>query len=388
MEDSSYLSGIPPVMQGLGIVHFGSFSTSRPCGIANAGAMLTKALVSQGHRVTIATPASGVHESSATDPSGIQTIYYRRQKSPLLFHSELDVIVNELRNRQRLDMAHLYSVFTPENEVIRRILKRHGIPYVWSPQGGLDEHIMKRGRIKKLIYWNLYEQRLMHEAAAIHCLTSREMERLRQLGYTGRTEVMGNIVDAPDSLERRPESRIIFMGRDDIHHKGLDRLVRLFGFIAKQIPGVSLHLYGCPDAGLKLANEMNAIGPYKSRIVFHSPVYDREKARALAEASVYIQASRWEGFGVSIAEAMVAGVPVMVSRECALSAFLEQSGGGRVLDDFSEAGASQVVAMLRDTEAAASLGACGMDVAGRNFSSRVIAEQMLQLYQSVLKVNA
>ena len=385
MRDALIPSGIPPVMQSLSIVHFGSFSTSRPCGVANAGAMLTKALVSQGHHVTIATPTRGVLEPAATDSLGIQTIHYRRQQSPLRFHSELDAIVIELRNRRRLDVAHLYSVFTPGNEVIRRILRKHGIPYVWSPQGGLDEHIMKRGRIKKWIYWNLYEQRLMHDAAAIHCLTSREMDRMRQLGYTGHTEVIGNIVEAAESLERRPMNRIIFMGRGDIHHKGLDRLIRLFGCIARQDPDVSLYLYGCPEAGLKLAGEMNAIGPSKSRIVFHAPVYDDEKARALAEATIYIQASRWEGFGVSIAEAMVAGVPVMVSRECALSAFLEQTGGGRVLEDFAEAGASQVVAMLRDAKAAAELGACGMDVAGRNFSARVIAGQMQQLYLSVLK---
>lgn len=105
--------------------------------------------------------------------------------------------------------------------------------------------------------------------------------------------------------------------RENFLHKGLLPFVRA----AAHLPDARFVLAGkwCDDG----IEELKAAGP---RVQFLDFVPDEELARLYARASVYVQASLHEGFGLSVAEAMTAGCIPVVTRAGSLPEVVGETG--------------------------------------------------------------
>ena len=109
--------------------------------------------------------------------------------------------------------------------------------------------------------------------------------------------------------------RVVFVGRD-APHKNLDRLVR--GFAASEFArtGAVLTLAGVDGPAVDrlgaLARESGA------HVELPGVVGQRELEQLLASAALVVQPSLEEGFGLPVAEALAAGIPVAMSTAPAL----------------------------------------------------------------------
>ncbi|MCK9352252.1 MAG: glycosyltransferase [Candidatus Paceibacterota bacterium] len=117
------------------------------------------------------------------------------------------------------------------------------------------------------------------------------------------------------SLERRPMNfpKIVFMGRIDMHSKGLDFLFGAFSKILLRFPDARLILAGTGtlsdiEAAIRVI-EMYGIGDH---VDFLGNVSGEAKLALLSEATVFVHASRFETFGISVLEALAAGIPTVV----------------------------------------------------------------------------
>jgi glycosyltransferase involved in cell wall biosynthesis len=88
--------------------------------------------------------------------------------------------------------------------------------------------------------------------------------------------------------------------------KGFDRFLAA----AEAIPNVEFHHIGKINSGIKL--------PQYPNIIYHGFVSDETFIKITSEAMVYLQLSRHEGFGCSVAEAMQLGCIPVVSDAYAL----------------------------------------------------------------------
>jgi glycosyltransferase involved in cell wall biosynthesis len=112
-----------------------------------------------------------------------------------------------------------------------------------------------------------------------------------------------------------PVERVIFVGRD-APHKNLDRLVRSFAATDFAAQGAVLTLAGVDGQSIE---QLRALGVQQgARVELPGVVTQAALEQLLASATLLIQPSLEEGFGLPVAEAMAAGIPVAVSTGGAL----------------------------------------------------------------------
>jgi glycosyltransferase involved in cell wall biosynthesis len=236
------------------------------------------------------------------------------------------VVAAPARGRGRLaalaerdvQIAHLHSVFTPPNALLARRLR---VPYVISPHGGYAPASLRRSRAPKALYGLLAERRLVDRAALRVALTEVEARDLVAFGAAGPTVVIPNGVTPPSQegdpaalrqeLGLDPHHRLLlFVGRLDVVHKGLDDLVR--GVSAA--PGWHLALVGSDFRGgaEQLRRLSRALGA-EARLIVAGPRHPRALREAFAAADCFALMSRWEGLPVSLLEALSYGLPAIVS---------------------------------------------------------------------------
>lgn len=129
---------------------------------------------------------------------------------------------------------------------------------------------------------------------------------------------------------------VLFLGR--IHpKKGCDLLIRAFARVAVHDPSLRLVMAGPDECGWqaelqKLAQELAV----NARVVWTGPLYGDLKWGAVRAADVFALSSHTENFGITVAEAMACGLPVLISKEVNIWREIESDGAGLAAADDQE----------------------------------------------------
>jgi glycosyltransferase involved in cell wall biosynthesis len=216
-----------------------------------------------------------------------------------------------------VEIVHLHSVFIPSNALLARRLR---VPYVVSPHGGYAPASLVRSRGRKAVYTWLVERRLVRGAALRFALTDDEARDLLAFGEMPIVVIPNGVSPVPRQVDpttfRRklgldPAVRmLLFVGRLDVVHKGLDLLVRAVA----AAPGwhavlVGSDFRGGADQLRSLARSLGA----EARLTLTGPRWGQALHEAFAAADCFALASRWEGLPLSLLEALAHGLPAVVS---------------------------------------------------------------------------
>ena len=169
----------------------------------------------------------------------------------------------------------------------------------------------------------------------------------------------------------------MFLGRFEIFQKGIDDLVEM----GRHAPDVDVELYGAVLPEFKDAVD-RLRGSAPGNVTFHAPVFGAEKVRLLRGASLYVQLSRFEGFPVSIGEAMTLGLPCAVSERIGLAKLFGAEGVGAVLSADPARAAAEVSSLLHDEVALGRYAVAGRDFAVRHLSPAAAASSLVDLYRA------
>ena len=139
--------------------------------------------------------------------------------------------------------------------------------------------------------------------------------------------------------------------------KDLPTLVRAFADLAREVPH-TLVLAGLAGWGTGAVAEAVAASGVAERILLAGYVPEEEKAALYTGAEVFCYPSRYEGFGLPVAEAMACGVPVVTTTGGSLP---EVAGGGALLVEPGQADAlaGALAKLLADPAERAALAARG-----------------------------
>jgi glycosyltransferase involved in cell wall biosynthesis len=160
--------------------------------------------------------------------------------------------------------------------------------------------------------------------------------------------------------------------------KGLDVLIGALG----RVPGVALVIVGAAPGDTEgIAELARDRGVEAERIVVLDTLEDDDLAAVLQGATAFLQASRAEGFGLALVEALAFGLPVIHSDAPALVEVATDAGIVIPRDDPDEADAyaGAIREVLDDSGLRARLSIAARDRA-RAFSWRDSAEKVWQLH--------
>jgi glycosyltransferase involved in cell wall biosynthesis len=259
-------------------------------------------------------------------------------------------------NAGRFDGIIMNGVWTFPGFALRGAARRARRPYGIFVHGALDPWFNRKyplKHLKKLLYWPL-QYAVLRDAAAVFFTTKTERDlaktSFRPNHWKSVVAPLGIVEDehagqdAAKEVEAfygaLPELRarrfLLFLGR--IHEKkGCDLLIEAFARVAETAPDVHLVMAGPDQMGMqtKLESRAEQLG-IADRVHWPGMIGGEIKWGALRECDALILPSHQENFGVSVAEALSAGRPVLLSYPVNIWPEIEPDGVGLADEDTME----------------------------------------------------
>jgi glycosyltransferase involved in cell wall biosynthesis len=236
------------------------------------------------------------------------------------------------------DVMVLHSGWTYHNVHAGRIARALGVPYVLEPRGAYDPHIVQRKRALKALWWRAWERDLVMGARAVHVFFPDERPHLEAIGYHGPLVVASNGVEAPEEplWDGGSGGFVLWLGRFDPQHKGLDLLLHgLSSIAASDRPQVRLHGPEWRNRKQRVKRLVQRLG-LEHWVHVGDPLYGGDKRRLLTSASGFIYPSRWDACPNSVLESVSLGVPTLAT-PYPLGRFLADRGGAFLAEAEPEA---------------------------------------------------
>lgn len=231
------------------------------------------------------------------------------------------------------DIVHLHGLWNPGLHRCAVACRRRNIPYIIAPRGMLEPWSLGQKKWKKRIARWLYQDRDLHSAAALHATAESEAEQFRRLGFRNHVIISPNGVNVPRdfSMQRRKdtessERRVLFVSR--MHpKKGVLELIEAWGRLSRKSEVTSPKSPGSWICELVYTVNGELERDYEAQVrarvaelglsghfVFTGALGDDEKWAAYARADLFVLPTYSENFGIVVAEALYAGVPVITTK--------------------------------------------------------------------------
>ena len=274
-----------------------------------------------------------------------------------------------------------FSAFAPL--VVPRRVRRLGVLQLYHLVG---MHAFRKHPLVGLIAW-LAERRVVRAYPYIVTISPSVQRAIRARAAVDTPVdcVATGVDDRYLRLEPADEPFVLYLGRIDIHTKGLDLLVSAFAQVAARRPDVELAIAGRGrEREAARLRRLVAASPARARIRVIGPVGEAEKCELLRRCRVFCMPSRYEGWGIAAIEAAAAGKPVVgtaVSGLC--DAVMDEQTGLLVAPEQPAALAAGLERLLADQDERTRLGRNARRWAQR-FSWDRIAEEQLTAYERAL----
>jgi glycosyltransferase involved in cell wall biosynthesis len=363
---------------------------------------MATALIDRGHHVEIfTTDMDGsarlpVPIRERTDWRGVPTTFFSISR-PRSYATSLSLGTALIQRIGDYDLVHIHSLYLFHSMVAGHYCRQFNIPYVVRPHGTLDPYHRRQHRLRKAVYDALIERKHLNAAAGIHYTSTLERDYANSLRIKARPFVVPLGVDAETlkrpmpprtllDIEPRLAGRMLvtFMGRLT-QKKRLDLLINAFSILKSSRPSAHLVIAGPDDEGIgkRIQTRILELG-LGDHVSLLGLVTGSTKTALLQQSNVFALPSNDENFAVAAAEAMAAGLPVVVTEGVALHREIDKARAGLVVPSTAAALATAIQSLLDDPALSSAMGRNGQALATSAFAWDRVAIELERMYQEVI----
>ena len=367
---------------------------------------LAPALAKAGVEVTIlTTDSNGDNGQKPLDvplnipikQDGYEVIYFRC--APFRrYKFSIDLLKFLKNNAQYFDIAHIHALFSPISSAAAIVCRQQSLPYILRPLGTLDPSDLRKKEQLKQLYVALLERRNLAGASGIHFTSEQEAKISSRFGVSTKDLVIPLGVIPPENNTENIRNKfgidndkpvILFMSRID-PKKGLELLIPALQKLS--IQGLDFHfvLAGTnpqdPIYEQKIRSEIEN-SQLKSHTTITGFVTGEAKISLLQTADLFVLPSYYENFGIAVAEAMVAGTPVVISDQVHIYQQVLDSESGWVGTTDVESIVRLLTTALSNLQECQRRGLNAQKYALQHFSWDAITQQVIQAYREIVVEN-
>ena len=325
----------------------------------------------------------------------------------------------------QFDIVHIHGIWSPRLHNVAKMCRAAKVPYVIAPRGMLEPWSLKQKWLKKRIARFLYQDKDLKCAAALHATAESEADQFRKLGFKNPVIISPNGVNLPKegavsgqrlavsdggSLELGDrgqelgvrEKRVLFVSR--MHpKKGVLELVEAWGRLVVSHQSLVASNWGVElvytlngeferEYEAKVKARVQELG-LEDKFIFTGALNDDAKWDAYDRADLFVLPTYSENFGIVVAEALWAGVPVITTKGTPWSELDEYNCGKWIdlpvegsnpstwdaLDD------ALISAMLLSDAERGEMGKRGKKLVEEKYTWDAVCGKMLEGYKEIVK---
>ena len=260
------------------------------------------------------------------------------------------------------------------------------VKLIQSPRNGLSTFSLQSGSRLKPIIWKTFQRPALKRVNCFHATCESEYLDIRALGFDQPVAIIPNGVDVPALRVKESVDGILtltYLGR--LHpDKEVENLLLAWASIQNDFKAWRLQLIG-PDNNKYVSYlKRYSIDLNLDRVEFLGAKYGSEKWQTYRDSDLYVLPSPSENFGMTIAESLASGTPVIATKG-APWADLKRFKAGWWID----IGVDSLIvalrdAMSRDNEELAAMGMRGRKWMKEEFSWHQIGQEMTGVYNWLL----
>lgn len=290
------------------------------------------------------------------------------------------------------DLVNFHGVYIPSFIKLYKELYNRNIPFIITPHGSLTYFAQSKKKLKKTIFNKLIFNKFINRANSIQYLTKEERDT--SIIRSRNEIIVGNGSEIKKLQKNKKndinEFNIVFIGRIDPYHKGIDLLVEACSLIKEEMKklNIKVKIFG-PDHEGGREQVSKLINKYKLNDIVYlgHALYDEDKDRQLKNTDIFILTSRFEGQPIGVLEAISKGIPVLVTEGTNISEDVEIYNCGFKADTDSVSISEQILNAYNNRHNIQKLSENCFNYAKDKFSWQKISNEIIEHYKSIIENN-
>ncbi len=289
---------------------------------------------------------------------------------------------------KQYDLLHLHVPFTYPLMAAARHARIAGTPYVIMPHGVLDPWSLSYKPLKKRIYYALFEKNHLDNCAGINATSTLEQTGLATLGYARKTSITTLCVDTPPSngpiAQHGGPLKLLFLSR--LHPvKDLPTLLTALQIVNRDRVCAVLELAGSGDVRHveRIEAMIDALG-LRPCVTLRGFLDGAAKRAAFAAADLFVLPSLHENFGMAVAEALAASLPVVVTDQVGIAPEIVAAQAGVAVPAGRPDLLAGAILSLQDPSIRKARGQAARKLAEQQFSIHQLTDDLQKFYARAL----
>ena len=349
-----------------------------------------------GAEVTILTPISEGQKLYAI-PDGAKVITCKRHwfaKFWAEFSPELYTWIKQHGNEY--DVIHIHGVWhfagvAPYLAGVKtaKCITTHGL---------LDSWTIGKGYWKKMLFGFLFQKRILKNTELIQINNTDEQADLKRfLGFKHpNVQIIPNGMNLKD-FEKLPSKNtfrdkfsipkaqkiVLFLSRINLK-KGLDLLLPAFKEISTKRDDCLLIMAG-PDDGYLAETERFIKENYlENRVKLVGMLTGNDKLSAFADADIFVLPSHSEGFSIATLEALISGVPSLLSDRVGFGEAIRANNAAHLIDLNVKSIVAGLTQMLDNEGYCQQLSRNGIALVKNNYDIEIVAKRLFEEFEKII----